>query len=183
MYRSALANPATLFIGIDANPAPLRKISIKAERKLARLETPNAIYVQASAEELPEELQGVASDIHINFPWGSLLRATLLPDTRFLKSLRALIRREGGSLSIITGIDPVRDRAELDRLGMPLPDVGYLTERLVPAYSDNGFLFDGKVDLSVAEVRSVGTTWARKLASGGSRSVFRLRFSAAPIRQ
>lgn len=80
----ARANPNKFFIGIDANVKPLEKPSMKATRKLNKGGLKNAMFVQAAIELLPEEFTGVADEIHIHFPWGSLLRSVAAADpTRF----------------------------------------------------------------------------------------------------
>src|SRR2546426_7896288 len=48
----------------------------------------NVLFLQAAVEDLPAELDRVADEIHIHFPWGSLLRALLLGDQADRKSTR-----------------------------------------------------------------------------------------------
>lgn len=47
---------------------------MKATHKPAKGGLPNSMFVEAAIESLPDEFEGVADEIHINFPWGSLLR-------------------------------------------------------------------------------------------------------------
>ena len=61
---------------MDANVSALAKISEKIHRKPA---LSNALYVHATVEELPSELDGVANEVHVHLPWGSLLREVLKP--------------------------------------------------------------------------------------------------------
>ena len=65
---------------MDANAKPLEKPSMKATRKPAKGGLANAMFVQAAVEDLPVEFDGVADEIHIHFPWGSLLRAVATGD-------------------------------------------------------------------------------------------------------
>jgi len=51
---------------------------VKATRKIAKGGLPNVLFVQATVENLPEELNESADEIHIHFPWGSLLRSVAL---------------------------------------------------------------------------------------------------------
>ena len=81
---AARANPNKFYVGIDANAGALEKISMKATRKPAKGGLPNAMFVQAAVEDLPAELDGVADEIHIHFPWGSLLRAFASGDSDVL---------------------------------------------------------------------------------------------------
>ncbi|MGE3465642.1 MAG: methyltransferase domain-containing protein, partial [Pyrinomonadaceae bacterium] len=116
--QSARANPGKFFIGIDANVKPLQKPSMRATRKPAKGGLPNALFIQASVEDIPRELDGVADEIHIHFPWGSLLRAVATGDEAVLADLRRIAAADC-LLEIVIGVDPERDRAELDRLGIP----------------------------------------------------------------
>ena len=43
---------------------------------------PNALFVVAAAERVPAELHGLADELTILFPWGSLLRGALALDER-----------------------------------------------------------------------------------------------------
>ena len=115
---AARANPSKFYIGIDANTKPLEKISMKATRKPLRGGLPNVLFVQAAVENLPEELNATADEIHIHFPWGSLLRAVVLGDEAVLASLRRVCAPQC-LLEIVIGIDEERDRSEIERLELP----------------------------------------------------------------
>ena len=104
VYRSAAANPNKFFIGIDANTKPLEKVSMKATRKPSKGGLPNVLFIQAAIENLPDELDETADEIHIHFPWGSLLRAVTLGDENILASLRRICAPEC-LLEIVIGID------------------------------------------------------------------------------
>ena len=115
---AARKNPAKFFIGIDPNVKPLEKPSMKTTRKPGKGGLSNALFVQAPIEELPEELDGIADEIHIHFPWGSLLRAVGLGQKDVLDSLRRICASEC-LVEIVIGIDEERDRSEIERLELP----------------------------------------------------------------
>ncbi|MFY9555380.1 MAG: methyltransferase domain-containing protein, partial [Blastocatellia bacterium] len=71
VYQCARENPNKFFIGIDANPRPLEKVSEKIHRKPAKGGLTNVLFLQAGVEDLPSELDEVADEVHIHFPWGS----------------------------------------------------------------------------------------------------------------
>jgi 16S rRNA (adenine(1408)-N(1))-methyltransferase len=112
VYQSARRNPRKLYIGVDANPRPLEKISEKIHRKPAKGGAPNALFVQAAVEDLPPELDGVADEVHVHFPWGSLLRAMATGDPAVLRNLRRICS-PGALLEVVIGVDPERDRGEV----------------------------------------------------------------------
>ena len=165
------------FIGIDANAKPLEKLSMKATRKPAKGGLPNAMFVQAAVEGLPEEFAGAASEIHINFPWGSLLRAVATGNAEILGSIR-LIARPGAILQILLGIDAESDRAELERLGVPEVETSYITSELTSRYKASGFSLVAFRELEPCEWAKLPTSWARRLSGNESRRVFQLRFAA-----
>ena len=80
IYRLARANPDWCCIGIDANAAVMREPSWRAARKVARGGAPNAWFVLAAVESLPEALFSIADEVHVQYPWGSLRRMLLASD-------------------------------------------------------------------------------------------------------
>jgi 16S rRNA (adenine(1408)-N(1))-methyltransferase len=175
---SARANPNKFFIGVDANTKPLEKVSMKATRKPAKGGLPNAMFVQAAIEDLPEELNGIADEIHIHFPWGSLLKAVATGDPAVLNSLRKICA-PGCLLEIVIGIDPVRDKAELERLEVPELTPILLHSYLVPKYIAAGFVLIDHGHLEPPRWSRLETSWARKLQGNRDRRVMFLTFEAA----
>ena len=173
----AKLRPGAFFLGVDANAKPLEKLSMKATRKPAKGGLPNAIFAQAAVEDLPEDLAGVASEIHINFPWGSLLGAVAVGESEVLKSLRR-IACPNACLEVLLGIDTERDRAELERLGIPAIDDAFITAELVPKYEAVRFSMTEFQELESREWGSIETSWAKRLNGNESRRVFLLRFEA-----
>lgn len=136
--ESARQNPNKFYIGIDANPRPLEKISEKIHRNPAKGGLPNVLFIQASLEDLPAELDGVADEVHIHFPWGSLLRAVAAGDEDALCGLRRICSPDA-VLEILIGLDPERDRSEIERLGLQPLTSAYIAEELAPRYEAAGF--------------------------------------------
>jgi len=168
VYRSAQVNPNKFYIGIDANAAALEKISMKATRKSSKGGVPNVLFIQAAVENLPEELNETADEIHIHFPWGSLLRAVVTGDDAVLASFRRIAAPEC-ILEIIIGIDEERDKTEIERLGLPRLTEEYLQKNLVPKYAAAGFELLESGVLDPSEWSRLETSWARKLQSNDNR--------------
>jgi 16S rRNA (adenine(1408)-N(1))-methyltransferase len=177
VYRAAQKNPNKFYIGIDANAAPLEKISMKATRKPAKGGLPNVLFIQAAIENLPEELNESADEIHIHFPWGSLLRAVALGDEEVLKSLRRICAPEC-VLEIVTGIDPERDKSEIERLDLPAFSPEYLEKILIPKYEAAGFAPLEAGVLNSAAWSRLETSWARRLQENYNRRVVYLILQA-----
>ena len=169
----ARATPNKFFIGVDANVKPLEKPSMKATRKLNKGGLPNAMFVQAAVEDLPEEFDGVADEIHIHFPWGSLLRAVAVGNPGILASMRR-IAVPGGVLEIVIGIDPDRDGTELNRLGIPDLSHRYIQNVLAEKYESSGFKIKKHGELERSDWSKLETSWARKLQVNKDRTVLYL---------
>lgn len=67
--------PETLVIGVDTNVSGL----VESSRK----RVPNAMFVVADACEALRELRGLACEVHVVLPWGSLLHAVLEGEREF----------------------------------------------------------------------------------------------------
>jgi ubiquinone/menaquinone biosynthesis C-methylase UbiE len=112
------ANPDKFYIGIDVQPKALEKVSERIHRKHGKGGAANVLFVQARVEELPIELNDVADEIHIHFPWGSLLRSVAVGDEEVLRGLRRIAAPDAW-LEVLIGIDEERDAAEARRLQLP----------------------------------------------------------------
>ena len=178
VYQSARANPSKFYIGIDANAKPLEKISMKATRKPAKGGLPNVLFVQAAIENLPEELNETADEIHIHFPWGSLLRAVALGDETVLRNLRHICAPEC-LIEIVIGIDEERDKSEIERLDLPKLSTDFLENILIPNYRAAGFEIMESGILTAADWSKLETSWARKLQGGSNRRVTYLILQAS----
>lgn len=170
VYRSARANPDKFYIGIDVQPKALEKVSEKIHRKPERGGLPNVLFVQAPVEELPPELNQVVDEIHIHFPWGSLLRSVAMGDKEVLGGLRR-IAVPGAWLEIIMGIDESRDAAEVARLELPPLTVEYVRSTLMPRYEMAGFKVEESGISSDAEWPHIETTWAKRLRDNRQRQL------------
>ena len=178
VYKKAKENPHKFYIGIDANAKPLEKISMKATRKPAKGGLSNVLFVQAAVESLPEELNATADEIHIHFPWGSLLRAVLSGDETVLQALRRVCAPKC-SVEIVAGIDADRDRSEIERLELPALSFEYFENVLIPKYQAAGFKILERGTLPASDWSKLETSWARKLQGGASRTVTYLILQAA----
>lgn len=170
VYESARENPAKFFIGIDPNTKPLEKVSMKATRKPAKGGLPNVLFIRAAVEELPPELDNTADEIHIHFPWGSLLGAVANGDERVLRALHR-ISAPGCLLEVVIGVDPERDKRELERLGLAEFSLDYLRKIAASRYQASGFTLKESGVLAKDEWTRLHTSWARRLSPNEAREV------------
>jgi 16S rRNA (adenine(1408)-N(1))-methyltransferase len=170
VYQSARRNPNTFFIGIDPNTRPLEKISEKIHRKPAKGGAPNVLFVQSAIEDLPAELDGVADEVHVHFPWGSLLRAVAVGDVDLLRSVRRICAA-AALLEVVIGIDPVRDRSELERLGLEPLSLEFIDNVLAANYAAAGFEIVERGVLAASEWPHLETSWAKRLQGNEHRPI------------
>ncbi|MCM3902312.1 MAG: methyltransferase domain-containing protein [Pyrinomonadaceae bacterium] len=166
----ARQNPRKFYIGIDANTQPLEKISEKIHRKPSKGGLPNVLFLQAAVEDLPPELDGVADEVHVHFPWGSLLGAVATGNEGVLRNLRRICSADA-LLEILIGFDPVRDVSELKRLEIPSLSLDYIDSFLAPRYVNAGFAIIERGVLPQSEWVKVQTSWARRLKGRAGRSL------------
>ena len=170
VYQSARETPQKFYIGIDAASQALEKISEKIHRKPAKGGLPNVLFIQAAVETLPAELDSVADEVHVHFPWGSLLRAVATGDEIVLRGLRRLCV-PGALLEIILGLDPSRDSSEIEALGLSPLTPEFLEMTLVPRYEASGFEVLEKGLLAPSEWPKLKTSWAKRLQGNTGRTL------------
>jgi 16S rRNA (adenine(1408)-N(1))-methyltransferase len=133
----------------------MAEASRRAAAPTRRGGVPNAIFVAASAEDLPGPLAGAADEITICLPWGSLLRGLLTADERLIDRLIRTLRGNGEVTILIstTDRDAVADGYLLESEGDAVP----LADRLKSA------------GLQVVECRPAGRSDVDRLSSGWGR--------------
>ena len=170
VYQSARQNPTKLYIGIDPNARPLEKISEKIHRKPAKGGAPNVLFIQAAVEDLPSELNGVADEVHVHFPWGSLLRAVATGDITVLENLRRICAPEA-LLEIVIGLDPARDQTEIERLDLTPLCIDFIDQELVPKYRAAGFETIERGIIAASDWPEFNTSWAKRLHGNEQRNI------------
>lgn len=170
VYQSARLNPKKFYIGIDPNVRPLAKISEKIYRKPAKGGAPNVLFIQAAVEDLPAELDGVADEVHVHFPWAGLLHAVATADASVLRNLRRICSF-GGLLEVVIGLDPLRDRSELERLEITELSLQQIDEVLKPKYAEAGFEITERGILPASEWPEFNTSWAKRLQQNDNRPI------------
>lgn len=168
VYRSARANPDKFYIGVDVQRKALEKVSEKVQRKPGKGGLPNVLFVQAPVEDLPAELDHVADEIHVHFPWGSLLRSVAVGDIQVLGGLHRIAAR-GAWLEVLIGIDEGRDAREAERLSLPALTDEYLRSTLTPRYARAGFEVQESGIIPQSEWPHLETTWAKRLRGSDRR--------------
>jgi 16S rRNA (adenine(1408)-N(1))-methyltransferase len=152
----AQQNRDEFFIGLDACRENLRENS--------QVRLPNALYIIASAHSLPRELTGLADEITINFPWGSLLESLLTNDPALMDGLLA-ISRPRASLQIRLNSDALLEAGWGLEAG---------TLQVYRVLSAAGFRVKQPMPMGANDLRACSTTWAKRLAFGRDPRAFSL---------
>lgn len=135
-------------IGMDSCRENLRKHS------QAKLQ--NALFIIASAQDLPTELNGLIAHITINFPWGSLLESLLINDPKLMCGLKSIARST-------TSIDLRLNGGALAEAGTTL-EAG--AEKIYKNLLRSGWQIESPVVINATTLRGFPTTWAKRLAVG-----------------
>ncbi len=170
VYQLARRHPDRFYLGIDAQASALEKTSEKIHRKPAKGGLPNVLFIQAAVEALPPELDGVADEVHVHFPWGSLLGAVATGDETILRNLRRICA-PGAWLEVVVALDPERDRAEIERLGLSPLSPEFLETVLIPRYRAAGFEVVECGSPPPAEWPRLHTAWAQRLRGNAGRQL------------
>jgi 16S rRNA (adenine(1408)-N(1))-methyltransferase len=170
----AQAEPTTLVIGVDADAASMAETSRRAARSAARDGRPNLLFVAAAAESPPVELIGLADEVRILFPWGSLLRGVLGHDDRIARGIAALAR-PGATVTATISVTPGDGIGHIRAL-----DAATIAD-LQRELGFSGLQLTGSRRLDREEVRATRSTWGRRLlGAGADRPVWQLAFVLEP---
>ncbi len=169
VLREARRSPNKICLGIDAAADPMAEASRRALAKPARGGAPNAIFLVSSLENLPDNLTGLATELTIHFPWGSLLRTLIEPDMSLLRKI-ALLCRNGAAFTILINASIFKDDQYLERLSLEPLDAARFNDELRPLWQAIGFIVE-KAAFDPAETMD-RTTWGKRLVRGAKRETF-----------
>lgn len=172
-YHWASREPSRLFIASDANVAGLTETAWRAGRKAARGGVPNLICVAEALDTLSAELSRVADRVTVILPWGSLLRAVGTPEPVSLRHIAQLCRPEA-DVEIVLSYDAQRDARQALLLPAGTLDESHIAT-LPGLYQQADLQIVTADRISQRELAACQTTWAKRLAFGQPRIVWRLR--------
>jgi len=162
VLAAAARDPNGLVIGVDPVAAAMAEASRRAARAAARGGLPNALFVAASAESFPAELHGIAAEVVVRFPWASLLRGCLGADTAVARGLVSLLA-PCGTLEVLLG-PAARDRLD----GLPTDPIVVVAAARTTFEGLGLVALEGR-EATADEVRSAGSTWAKRLLGTNGR--------------
>lgn len=170
-YRLARAHPTWLVIGIDPARDRLREMATRIGRKPAKGGVDNLWLVATDVESAPDDLRGIAHEVHVLLPWGTLLRGAVLGDLDLLGAVRSLACA-GGTVELVLGADIWDEPVPLDIRQLPVVDLTYVHEVLTERYAAAGLAIEDAEVLPEAAWRAIPSSWARRLAHGRREPTF-----------
>lgn len=161
-YRYAQAHPDRFVIAVEPVRENVREISAKASRKPARGGLPNVLFVAASVEAMPAELQGIAQEVLVTLPWGSLMRGLILGEQRVLAGV-ACAGADGATVRIVLNTRIFEEPLPIEARGLPEVTPEY-AETLRDTYAAAGMEITRTAWMAADEVAALDTTWAKRLS-------------------
>ena len=146
--------------------AAMAESSRRAARRSDRGGLPNTLFVVAAAELPPDELVGLADELTITFPWGSLLAGALAVDAAAAAGIAALVAA-GGRVRILASV-VAGDGLAIRPLAAD--DVAAIAAR----WSCLGLGLTSFRPATTPEVDASASSWARRLAAGRRRPTWRI---------
>ena len=149
----------TFAIGLEPSIDGLRQTA----RALIRRPLPNVALLVTAVEAA--ELDAIADEVTVHFPWGPLLDAALGEDADVLAAVASLAK-PGAPVRILVSATARDGRASLTRADL---------EGLRPRYRAAGLELVSVRPASCADVDAARSTWGKRLGAGRSRPAFVVR--------
>jgi 16S rRNA (adenine(1408)-N(1))-methyltransferase len=159
VLAAAAREPRTLVIGLDPVAAAMAEASRRAARAARRGGLRNAMFVTGTAASIPAPLRGLAAQVTVRFPWASLLRGCLGADETVACGVASLVAA-GGTLELLLA-PAARDRLD----GLPTEAAAVLAAARA-TFERQGLGCLEARDATADEIRSSGSTWAKRLLAG-----------------
>jgi 16S rRNA (adenine(1408)-N(1))-methyltransferase len=167
VLHRARTDTTTFAIAIDASPDALVRGAWRAKR--ARIG--NVAFLVDGIERFPQELQCLAGEVTVHFPWGSLLRG-LVDGTSAVIGPIANLMKGGAELRVLMSAVDRDGFAELT------PSVVIARRK---AYEEQGLFLTEAEWASGAVVSESRSAWAKRLAVGQARKAVIARYRRGAI--
>jgi hypothetical protein len=107
-------------------------------------------------------------------PWGSLLKAVAVPEMNSLRQIARLCLPEA-VIEIVFSYDEERDARERAPLGLAYLDEEHVLRNLPHIYREAGLQVQSAARMPQSQLMDYETAWAKRLAFGQPRDVWRIR--------
>lgn len=123
---------------------------------------------------LAGDLGAAADRVTVILPWANLLSAVAAPDMNSLREIAGLCVPDA-SVEIVFSYDTESDARDGARLGGTKLNERHVLTTLPPLYEQAGLRIVGAGKIPQKELLAYQTTWAKRLAFGRPREVWRIR--------
>lgn len=161
---TARSHPDRFVIGIDAVAENMADNARKANASTKKGGVENALFVRGAAEQLPGPFVSRADRLTVLYPWGSLLKALMVPDIEPLRAIRKACKDQI-PFEFLINFSVFTDPEYCARLGVP--DDVHENDSLPEIYREAGFHIEEREVF--AGDPSVRTRWGRQLVRGSNR--------------
>ena len=162
VLHRARTEPTTFALAIDASPDALASGAWRAKRA----DLANAAFLVEGVERLPKELDRLADEITIHFPWASLLRGLMGGSSAVVGPIARLLK-PGGELRVLLS---ATDR---DGVGEVTPAA---VLALACAYEEHGLRLVEAKWATIEIIAASRSAWAKRLAVGRTRRAVGARY-------
>lgn len=162
-YRYARTHPERFVIGLDAVRENMREQSARAAKKPERGGVDNLLYVVAAIESAPEELRGIADEVLVTLPWGSLMRGIILGDDVVLGAVASFCAA-GARVRIVLNTRIFDDPVPIEARDLPEVTPEFAETSIAPALKRHALRMTEARWMDAEEVAVVDTSWAKRLS-------------------
>src|SRR4051794_34049666 len=143
--------------------------SRRAARPTRRGGYGNVIFLVAAAEMLPADLRGVADEVTVILPWGSLLESALQPESAAFAGISAVLKRRG-VMTLLVSTQERDQRAALDDSA---------AHDLAGRYIAAGYGLIERRLATRADIEQLSSGWGRRLGIPERRQAWLFRLCLA----
>jgi len=177
-YQLAKEHPDKLVIGVDPAQKPPEELSAKIYKKADKGSLPNALFVLANVEDLPQELTGVANQVFINFPWSGLLRGVVLGEEKTWSNIKRICQPQA-YIDLIFGYASEREQKTMTDFSLPPVTLEYIQSVMLPKVERYGFRVLESKEVELDDLKHFPSTWSKKLSFGGDRKFFYIQLQSS----
>jgi 16S rRNA (adenine(1408)-N(1))-methyltransferase len=174
VYALAKDNPDRFIIGIDPHHKGLENLSTRIYKKASKGGLDNALFILGSIEALPDELNNIANQVFINFPWSGLLKGIVLVEDNVWSNIKRICKK-GAYIDILFGYQRNGEIDEAGQFGLPVLDLPYIKVTMAPRLAEKGFRVIEMRTVDPEKIRDYPSSWAKKLGYGRDRAYYYLR--------
>jgi len=177
VHQLAQNYPDRIIVGIDPSAETVGKFPSKQGEKTTEGSTEGALYVATDVADLPKELNGLADQIYLCIPWGTLLQGIVMADEMTWQHIRRICK-PGATVDILCGYSEQRDAQSVQQMSLPPTYEKCIQEEMIPKIQNMGFEAQEVAAVTADKPNGCPSAWASKLEFHPGEKVYRLRLLA-----